>query len=197
MSLVIRSPYRWWVFLAAIAGAMLASLDAFALRSAGTHEPVAASVTCCGACGVSPTRGANLDKARLAAALWQAAQTYMGPCAGRRPTDHKTDRCTAGHPCHDGRETLLGCVWTHRVTCGTRFDRRSTLRPGKRFRLSFDAEDWEDRIDEDDDSELPVKSCKCDLGRLTVDLPFHQIASLFPSTDIPPTASLPLTHLRC
>jgi hypothetical protein len=42
---------------------------------------------------------------------------------------------------------------------GPRPDGRSTLRPGRRSRLRFDAEEWDDRCEgDDDDTELPTEA---------------------------------------
>ena len=152
MAIVRRSRHQWWVFLATMAGAMLAIADASASEMGGKGgRAVACGITGSVSVTCSP-EGLVLDKGRV------------------------------------GVDRLAG---------GARSDGRSTLRVGRRPRLRIDAEDWEDRIDEDDDSDLPVRVWLRDMVRCLHHLIVPECNSRFPGTSASSAPSHLSQHLRC
>jgi hypothetical protein len=182
MTIVRRSSHRWWISLVTIAGAMATPADASA-REMGCKG------TCDLARGmtrrVSETRspeGLVLEQGRSVTPLRMAAQACSGPWADAFAMPHAASRCAdAGRKRGIERKTGPSGVGIDRSASNARSDGRSTLRLGRRARLRIDAEDWEDRFEEDDDSDLPVRVWLRDIVRCSHELIVPECNSRFPS----------------
>jgi hypothetical protein len=70
---------------------------------------------------------------------------------------HDVKRASVSRLSNGALDSLPSRSGINCVSAGARSDGRSTLRSGRRSRLRFDAEDWEDPIDGDDDTDLPAR----------------------------------------
>jgi len=181
MAIVRRSRHRWWVSLVTLAGALLATADASASEMGANGRAVACGITGSG-CETRSPEGLVLDS-RCADAI--AVCFTADGCAAARLSDG------------DQLETASGRVGLHRLADGARSDARLTLRVGRRPRLRIDAEDWDDRIDEDDDSDVPVRVWLRDMVRCLHDLIVPECNSRFPFIKAPSAPSHLSQHLRC
>jgi hypothetical protein len=100
----------------------------------------------------------------------------------------------------DASASEMGGEGDRAVACGitgsvseTRSPEGLVLDKGRRI----DAEDWEDRIDEDDDSDLPVRVWFRDMVRCLHDLIVPECDSRFPFINPPSAPSHLSQHLRC
>jgi hypothetical protein len=197
MAIVRHSSHRWWFALVALTAATLATACASAgeMPGKGGHAlardiAVGVSVT---ACAVEPA----FDKGRIVTPLRPAAQACSGPWVRPHAISHTTNGCPVPRRSDGVEASAASRVGADRMAAGARSDGHSTLRPGRRSRLGIDAEDWEDRIDGDDDTELPVRVWFRDIGRSIHDLilpEWNARVALINS----PSAPIPsLQPLRC
>jgi hypothetical protein len=158
MACVVRSLHPWWVPLVSVIVVMLAP------AGASSHEMAAKAVV------ASTSRGEAV--AKLAAQVSRdilpcgayvpvgsaATEGAARLCAGRIPVPGQPERHLAAQLCCKcARESVPDRAAAVHSAGGCRSEGKSTLRSGRRSRLRFAAEEWEDRVDEDDDTELPVR----------------------------------------
>jgi hypothetical protein len=73
---------------------------------------------------------------------------------------------------------------------------RSTMRPARSSRLRLEAEEWDDRTDGDDDTDVPVRGWLRDMVRTTDVIPAES-DSRSDLIDTPTVSSLLYQQLRC
>jgi len=181
MAIVPRLLRRSWVALLAFAGSMPATANASAHEMAGSGRSAVA-------------RGISTAERRAGSADGRACSS---PSADKFVLPHGPAvqaGSQSGHCVHDSDPVR---VESGAPACGARPDRGSTLRPGKRPRLRFDAEDWENRDDEDDDTDMPTGAWFRDMVRCVHVLVPPEGHSR--SAGIAPPSSSPhwLQRLRC
>jgi hypothetical protein len=151
--------HRPSIALLAISGAMFVIADAPAHEVAGNVPSAVARGLSHSGCRAALTGSLGLDHQRLSAAGRPVEPTDARLCRGRSPDSVVSHGGPAaerdsqsGHRVHASDAARLGSA-----AAGGAWPRRGlTLRPGKRARLRFDDEDWEDRIDGDDDAHVPA-----------------------------------------
>jgi hypothetical protein len=160
MALVCRSVNRWWVPLVSAAVMVLTPVSASPHEIGSDGKLIVSQEAATVA--VSPST-ARLD-------LNQCRSTTHA-----RPDEHAAGRTVASTadstrvPCDldshlaarldasGARDSVHRRVAAVQLAGRAGSEGKPTLRPSRRSRLRVDAEDWEDRVDEDDDTELPVR----------------------------------------
>jgi hypothetical protein len=97
----------------------------------------------------------------------------------------------------EGQVTGTSRVGAQRFSPGAQSDERPTLRLGRRPRLRIDAEVWGDRIEEDDDSDLPVRAWFLDMVRCSHDVIVPKCNARFPFINAHSAFSRLSQQLRC
>jgi hypothetical protein len=197
-----RSVRRSSIACLTIAGAMLAVGNLNAHELAGNWPSTAARGRSQGSVGAESTGSLGCEDRRL-----------PRPGSPVRPTDARccanasTDKVDSpgGPAAQRGLQSGLRVQVNYHIqlgsgvsTGGTRARAGSTLRPGRRPRLRFDAEDWEDRNDEDDDdTDLPVRSAIRAMARCLSDLIPTQAGARFARLEAPSPRFPTRIPLRC
>jgi hypothetical protein len=194
MAIVRQSMHPWRFAVLAIAGSMLATAGVLAHEMTGNGAAgFGSGVARRFSATVSPELTA-FDSGRFMTALLRikhtVSRTRSLPCAGR-----SSERSAAPvQQFVQGRSPLFNADG---VASAAPLNQGWTLRPGKRTRLRFDAEDWDDRIDGDDDAHVPVPAWFRDMLRC-----LHQLVPQPPHLELATPESLPTTSpflqpLRC
>jgi hypothetical protein len=97
----------------------------------------------------------------------------------------------------EGQMTGTSRVGAQRFSPGAQSDERPTLRVGRHARLRIDAEVWGDRIEEDDDSDLPVRAWFRDMVRCSHEVIVPKCNSRFPFINAHSSFSRLSQQLRC
>jgi hypothetical protein len=161
MALVCRSLHRWWVRLVSAAVMVLTPVGASPHEIGSDGKLIVSQEVA--SVAVSPsTARLDLDQCRSTTHARPDEHAARGTVA---PTADSTRRVPCdldGHlaaqlDASGARDSVHGRVAAVHLAGRPGLERKSSVRLGRRSRLRFDAEEWEDRVDEDDDTELPVR----------------------------------------
>jgi hypothetical protein len=160
MALVCRSLHPWWIPLVSAAVMVLTPVGASPHEIGSDGKLIVSQEGATVAVSPSTAR-LDLDQCRStthARPDEHAAGGTVAPTADstRVPCDldgHQAAQLDA----RVARDSVHGRVAAVHLAGRAGSEGKLTLRPGRRSRLRFDAEEWEDRVDEDDDTELPVR----------------------------------------
>jgi hypothetical protein len=186
-----RTVHRPWIAFLTIAGAILAVAGATAHKMAGNGAPALANGLSRSGLGAAPSQSLGGDNRRLV-----TADRPARPADGRVCSRLSADRFVlpnspaaklGSQSGHRVRVSYPVRVESGTVARGGPPTRGLTLWPGKRPRLRFDADDWEDRGDEDDDDmEVPVGAWLREMVRCFHHLTPGQNETRFASPEISP-----------
>jgi hypothetical protein len=201
MAIGLLSRHRFWAALLTIAGAMSATAGLSAHEMADKGRSAVGGGIAQDALNTRSVESPILYKCRLltAARLVSCAATRVRTTRYADPSTvpDAADQSHASQPGDRTPDSEPSRVGLDAQPCGARLHGGWTLRPGKRTRLRFDAEEWEDRVDGDDDAHVPVGAWFRDMVRCLHDLTAQDGCPRFAPAE-PPSAPSPfLQPLRC
>jgi hypothetical protein len=125
-----------------------------------------------------------------------AVQTCLDPWADPFAIPNAAGACTAARRSDGVHNSVPGRVVVDPLAGGAGSVGRSTMRPARSSRLNFDAEDWDDRTDGDDDTDVPVRGWLRDMVRATDEISADS-DSRSELIDTPTVSSPLYQRLRC
>jgi hypothetical protein len=201
VAIPLRTVHRLSIAFLTIAGAMFAIDDLAAHEMAANGPSAVPSGRVRNSFGAASRGSLGFDNRRLG-----TPGRPVGPADARLRPGPSADNVVspggpAAQPESQERHSVQG---RHRLRVGSgasaggaRPHRGSTLRPGKRPRLRFDAEDWEDRSEGDDDTDLPVGASFRGMVRRLYHLSPSPADSRFASLETPSPRFPTRQPLRC